>query len=75
MPRITFFPLGNADTCLIELDNGEIWQQIDNSRLPLGRGEDVRILASGPGMQMLEKVSGSRRIRVKLTATGDQGRD
>jgi len=49
----------------IALDNGQNWQQVDNARLRLNPGERVVIRTAALGSHLLEKESGSRRIRVR----------
>ncbi|MEZ5551163.1 MAG: hypothetical protein R3E82_09765 [Pseudomonadales bacterium] len=50
---------------IIELDNGQLWRQIDSRSLRLKPGERVRISAASIGSFLLEKVSGSTSIRVR----------
>jgi hypothetical protein len=50
---------------LVVLDNGQTWRQLDNKRLRLERGEAVIVREASLGSYLLEKESGSRRIRVK----------
>lgn len=49
----------------VSLDNGQIWRQLDNSRLRLKNGEAVVIREASLGSFQLEKKSGSRKIRMK----------
>jgi hypothetical protein len=50
---------------VLHLDNGQIWRQLDSSRLPVRSGERVVIRSASMGSHLLEKASGSRKIRVK----------
>lgn len=49
----------------VTLDNGQIWRQLDNQRMPLKRGETVIVREASLGSFLLEKTTGSRSIRVK----------
>jgi hypothetical protein len=49
----------------VTLDNGQIWRQLDNQRMPLKSGETVIIRAASLGSFLMEKQSGSSSIRVK----------
>jgi hypothetical protein len=50
---------------ILALDNGQIWMQLDSSHLSLRPGDGVRIRAAAAGSYLLEKQTGSRRIRVR----------
>lgn len=50
---------------IVELDNGQLWRQIDSRSLRLKAGERVRISAASIGSFLLEKTSGSTSIRVR----------
>ena len=50
---------------VVHLANGQVWRQLDSSRLPVRSGEDVVIRSASLGSHLLEKASGSRKIRVK----------
>lgn len=50
---------------IVELDNGQLWRQIDSRSLRLKPGERVRISAASIGSFLLEKVTGSTSIRVR----------
>jgi hypothetical protein len=52
---------------VITLENGQVWRQLDNQRLPLKTGETVVIRKASLGSFLLEKDTGSRNIRVKRT--------
>lgn len=52
---------------VITLENGQVWRQLDNQRLPLRTGETVIIRKASLGSFLLEKDVGSRNIRVKRT--------
>ncbi len=49
----------------VTLDNGQIWQQLDNQRMPLKSGETVVVREASLGSFLMEKKSGGRSIRVK----------
>ena len=49
----------------VVLENGQIWRQLDSSRLLLKQGEAVVIRKASLSSYLLEKQSGSRTIRVK----------
>lgn len=49
----------------IVLDNGQVWRQLDSSRLQLSKNSEVRIRAASLGSFLLEKLPDSRSIRVK----------
>ncbi|MDA0978334.1 MAG: hypothetical protein O3B72_07250 [Proteobacteria bacterium] len=49
----------------ITLANEQVWHQLDTGRLPLRVGDAVVIEEASLGSFLLEKRSGSRRIRVK----------
>jgi len=53
------------DKIIVELENGQVWQQIDSARLRLKVGDQVRIRSGRLGAYFLEKSSGSRAIRVQ----------
>ena len=48
-----------------QLDNAQIWEQLDSSRLTLKTGEGILIKSARLGSFLLEKQTGSRSIRVK----------
>lgn len=50
---------------LISLQNGQVWRQLDNQRLPLKTGETVIIRKASLGSFLMEKSTGSRSVRVK----------
>jgi len=50
---------------VVELANGQVWQQIDSARLRLEDGDQVLIRSGRLGAYFLEKSSGSRAIRVR----------
>lgn len=50
---------------MLLLDNGHIWTQIDSARLSLRPGDGVRIEGAMSGSFLLQKQSGSRKLRVK----------
>jgi hypothetical protein len=50
---------------VIVLDNGQIWTQLDSSRLTVRSGDGVLIKSARLGSFLLEKQTGSRSIRVK----------
>lgn len=60
--RVAEGPYGKL---VIELDNGQVWRQLDSARLPLDTGESVQIRKAGLGSFLLEKATGSRTIRVR----------
>jgi hypothetical protein len=49
----------------IDLDNGQIWRQIDHQRLTLRNEDKIIIREATFGSYLLEKQSGSGSIRVK----------
>lgn len=49
----------------ITLANDQVWRQLDTGRLPLRVGDAVVIEEASLGSFLLEKRSGSRRIRVR----------
>ena len=49
----------------ITLDNGQIWRQIDNQRIPLRNEDKIIIREATLGSYLMEKQSGSGSIRVK----------
>ncbi len=49
----------------ITLDNGQIWRQIDNQRIPLRNEDKIIIREAALGSYLMEKQSGSGSIRVK----------
>jgi len=49
----------------VTLDNGQTWRQLDNQTLRLKSGETVVVRKASLGSYLMEKKSGSRRIRVK----------
>ena len=49
----------------ITLDNGQIWRQIDNQRIPLRNEDRIIIREATLGSYLMEKHSGSGSIRVK----------
>ena len=53
------------DKLVMTLDNGQVWRQVDNSRLVVSKGDQVVIRSAQFGSYLLEKVSGSRTIRVR----------
>jgi hypothetical protein len=50
---------------VVQLSNGQTWQQIDSSRLQLRQGDAVIIRSGRLGAYFLEKSSGSRSLRVR----------
>jgi hypothetical protein len=50
---------------LVVLDNGQTSRQLNNKRLQLEYGEGVIVRKASLGSYLLEKESGSRRVRVK----------
>lgn len=48
----------------IQLDNGQIWRQIDSKKLLLKKGTEVIISRGVANSYFLEKASGSRKIRI-----------
>lgn len=52
---------------LIELQNGQQWEQIDGRPLPLAPGDTIRIRKTAFGSYLLYKQSGGRSIRVRRT--------
>ena len=57
--------MSSSNKLTITLDNGQVWRQIDTTRLRLKVGDTVIIRAKSLGSFMLSKGSGSRSIRVK----------
>ena len=53
------------DKLVVVLNNKQIWQQLDNYRLTLKTGDEVRVETASFGSYRLLKTSGSRRIRVR----------
>ncbi len=51
----------------VALDNGQVWQQLDNQPMRLKSGETVIVRKASFGSFLLEKKSGGRSIRVKRT--------
>ena len=49
----------------LSLDNGQVWRQLDSRPLSLKIGEAVIVRKASLGSFLMEKQSGSRRIRVK----------
>ena len=49
----------------VTLDNGQTWRQLDSQTLRLKSGETVVVRKASLGSYLMEKKSGSRRIRVK----------
>ena len=49
----------------ITLDNGQIWRQLDNQRIPLRNEDKIIIREASLGSYLMEKQSGSGSIRVK----------
>jgi hypothetical protein len=50
---------------IVTLENGQIWRQLDYQALRLKSGETVIIRKATLGSYLMEKLSGSRSIRVK----------
>ncbi len=50
---------------IVTLENGQVWQQLDDKRLHIKTGETVTIRKASLGSFLMEKNSGSRAIRVK----------
>jgi len=50
---------------MVTLNNGQIWHQLDNQRMPLKSGEAVIVRKASLSSFRMEKQSGSRRIRVR----------
>ncbi|MDJ0710632.1 MAG: hypothetical protein QNJ14_09590 [Woeseiaceae bacterium] len=50
---------------ILALENGQIWRQIDSKTLHLKSGDAVVIRKASLSSFLLEKASGSRRIRVR----------
>ncbi len=50
---------------IITLDNGQVWTQIDNTRLRLSSYDQVIIRRASMGSFMLQKVGSKRSMRVK----------
>jgi len=50
---------------VMALDNGQIWTQLDSSRLTVKTGDGILIRSAKLGSFLLEKQTGSRNIRVK----------
>jgi len=48
----------------VSLDNGQIWRQLDDQRLTLKSGDAVVVRKASFGSYLMEKMSGSRSIRV-----------
>lgn len=57
-------PLGST---IVELDNGHVWQQVDDKRLTLRKGDEVNIREGMGGSFYLAKTSGSRSLKVRRT--------
>ena len=57
-------PLGST---IVELDNGHVWQQVDDKRLTLRKGDEVNIRGGMGGSFYLAKTSGSRSLKVRRT--------
>jgi hypothetical protein len=49
----------------VTLDNGQVWQQLDNEPLPLSTGDLITVRLAKLGSYLLKKQSGSGSIRVK----------
>ena len=52
---------------LLNLQNGQQWEQIDGRPLPLAPGDTIRIRKAAFGSYLLYKQSGGRSIRVRRT--------
>lgn len=50
---------------VVQLDNGQVWRQLDSQRLRLKDGDAVVISEASLGSFQMQKQSGSRNIRVK----------
>jgi len=57
-------PLGST---IVELHNGHVWQQVDDKRLTLRKGDEVNIREGMGGSFYLAKTSGSRSLKVRRT--------
>jgi hypothetical protein len=55
-------PFGST---IVELDNNHVWQQVDDKRLTLRKGDEVTIRGGMGGSYYLAKTSGSRSLKVK----------
>lgn len=62
--RITRLQVSGYDKVAITLDNGQVWQQIETSKLRLKTGDDVRIERAALGSYMLRKTGSKRAMRV-----------
>jgi len=65
--KVTDVQESSTRKVVITLDNGQVWRQLDNQRLPLKTGETVVIRKASLRSYLLEKDTGSRNIRVKRT--------
>ena len=63
--RITRVKRSADKKIVVTLDNGQIWRQIDNEPIVLRNGDEIIVRPARLGSYLMEKRSGSGRIRVK----------
>jgi hypothetical protein len=62
---VTAVQVNYGGKLLVQLDNGQVWSQVDTASLSLRPGSQVRIRRASLGSYMLTEVGHSRSIRVR----------
>jgi hypothetical protein len=63
--RVTAMQRDASGKLVLGLDNGQVWLQVDTTRLRIGTGDQVRIRRASLGSYLLTRAGGGAAIRVR----------